>query len=334
MHQPLGGIGGVASDIKIQAEQHDPHEEAAGRADRAAHRARPSSRSPTTPTATGGSPPRRRRTTASSTTSSPPSRTSPDMWIDPTARAGASRETAMTPYDLSPSDPQGRYILPAFEERTAYGFKKLDPYTKLFEERIIFLGVPIDDASANDVMAQLLTLESIDPDRDIFIYINSPGGSFTALTAIYDTMQFVKPDIQTVCMGQAASAAAVLLAAGTPGKRLRPAELPDPHPPALQRGRRPGERHRDPGQRDPADALAARGDDRPAQRPHPGAGQQGHRARQDPHAPRRPSSTAWSTGSSCPARRPSPKPRPADPSARFAALPVRPRRTASRPTRR
>ena len=97
-----------------------------------------------------------------------------------------------------------------------------------------------------------------------------------------------------------------------PRQAARPAELPDPHPPALQRGRRPGERHRDPGQRDPADALAARGDDRPPQRAHPGAGQQGHRARQDPHAPRRPSSTAWSTGSSCRARRPSPRPRPAD----------------------
>src|SRR5690242_2608535 len=96
----------------------------------------------------------------------------------------------------------------------------MNPYNKLFEERVIFLGVQIDDASANDVMAQLLCLESMDPDRDISVYINSPGGSFTALTAIYDTMQFVKPDIQTVCMGQAASAAAVLLAAGTPGKRM------------------------------------------------------------------------------------------------------------------
>lgn len=117
-------------------------------------------------------------------------------------------------------DPTARYVLPAFEERTSYGFKKLDPYTKLFEERIIFLGAPIDDTSANDVMAQLLTLESMDPDRDISVYINSPGGSFTALTAIYDTLMFVKPDVQTICMGQAASAAAVLLAAGTPGKRL------------------------------------------------------------------------------------------------------------------
>jgi ATP-dependent Clp protease protease subunit len=98
--------------------------------------------------------------------------------------------------------------------------KETTPYNKLFEDRIIFLGVQIDDASANDVMAQLLTLESLDPDRDIYIYINSPGGSFTAMTAIYDTMQFVRPEIQTVCLGQAASAAAVLLASGTPGKRL------------------------------------------------------------------------------------------------------------------
>ncbi|MEI7943687.1 MAG: ATP-dependent Clp protease proteolytic subunit [Actinobacteria bacterium] len=112
-----------------------------------------------------------------------------------------------------------RYVLPQIEERTAYGYKRLDPYTKLFEERIIFLGQGIDDTIANDVMAQLLTLESMDPDRDIMMYINSPGGSFTALTAIYDTMQFVRPDISTVCLGQAASAAAILLAGGAKGKR-------------------------------------------------------------------------------------------------------------------
>ncbi len=116
--------------------------------------------------------------------------------------------------------PQSRYILPEFEERTSYGFKRHNPYTKLFEDRIVFLGVQVDDASADDVMAQLLVLESQDPDRDITMYINSPGGSFTALTAIYDTMQYIKPNIQTVCLGQAASAAAVLLAAGAPGKRL------------------------------------------------------------------------------------------------------------------
>ena len=116
--------------------------------------------------------------------------------------------------------PSSRYVLPSFVERTSYGMKESNPYNKLFEERIIFLGVQIDDASANDVMAQLICLESTDPDRDIIMYINSPGGSFTALTAIYDTMMFVRPDISTVCMGQAASAAAVLLAAGTPGKRM------------------------------------------------------------------------------------------------------------------
>jgi ATP-dependent Clp protease protease subunit len=116
--------------------------------------------------------------------------------------------------------PQGRYVLPEFRERTSTGERIHNPYTKLFEERIIFLGVQIDDASADDVMAQLLCLESMDPERDIQIYINSPGGSYTAMTAIYDTMQFVKPQVQTVCLGQAASAAAVLLAAGAPGKRF------------------------------------------------------------------------------------------------------------------
>lgn len=121
---------------------------------------------------------------------------------------------------IRPGDINGRYVLPSFVERTSYGVKEMNPYNKLFEDRIIFLGVQIDDASANDVMAQLLTLESLDPDRDISMYINSPGGSFTAMTAIYDTMQFVRPEIQTVCLGQAASAAAVLLAGGTPGKRF------------------------------------------------------------------------------------------------------------------
>ena len=125
-----------------------------------------------------------------------------------------------TPGGIAPANPSSRYILPQFEERTAYGFKRQDPYAKLFEDRIIFLGVQIDDASADDVMAQLLVLESQDPERDITLYINSPGGSQTSLTAIYDTMQYIKPEVQTVCLGQAASAAAVLLAAGQPGKRL------------------------------------------------------------------------------------------------------------------
>ena len=122
--------------------------------------------------------------------------------------------------DLADRMPTSRYILPSFEERTAYGFKRQDPYAKLFEDRIIFLGVQVDDASADDIMAQLLVLESQDPDRDIVMYINSPGGSFTAMTAIYDTMQYIRPQIMTVVLGQAASAAAVIAAAGEPGKRL------------------------------------------------------------------------------------------------------------------
>ena len=119
--------------------------------------------------------------------------------------------------DLSPSM---NYYIPQWEERTSYGFRRIDPYAKLFEDRIIYLGTPISDDVANAVIAQLLCLQSMNPDQDISIYINSPGGSFTALTAIYDTMKFIKPDVQTVCIGQAASAAAILLAAGTRGKRL------------------------------------------------------------------------------------------------------------------
>ena len=133
--------------------------------------------------------------------------------------------------------PSSRYILPQFEERTSYGTKRQDPYTKLFEDRIIFLGIQVDDASAGDIIAQLIVLESQDPDRDILMYINSPGGSFTALTAIYDTMQYIKPDVQTFVIGQAASAAAVILAAGAPGKRFA---LPNArvliHQPALAGG--------------------------------------------------------------------------------------------------
>jgi ATP-dependent Clp protease protease subunit len=132
---------------------------------------------------------------------------------------------------------EARYVLPSFVERTPYGIKEMNPYNKLFEERIIFLGVQIDDASANDVMAQLITLESIDPERDILMYINSPGGSMTSMMAIYDTMQYIQPEIQTFCLGQAASAAAVLLAAGTKGKRMA---LPNSriliHQPAVESG--------------------------------------------------------------------------------------------------
>jgi ATP-dependent Clp protease protease subunit len=147
-----------------------------------------------------------------------------------------AEETSVT-HPIIRHPAQARYVLPSFVERTSYGIKEMNPYNKLFEERIIFLGVQIDDASANDVMAQLITLESIDPDRDILMYINSPGGSMTSMMAIYDTMQYIQPEIQTFCLGQAASAAAVLLSAGTKGKRMA---LPNSriliHQPAVESG--------------------------------------------------------------------------------------------------
>ena len=127
-------------------------------------------------------------------------------------QAAAAREAAFAP--------QNRYVLPQFEEKTPYGFKRQDPYTRLFEDRIIFMGVQVDDTSADDIMAQLLVLESQDPNRDVMMYINSPGGSMTAMTAIYDTMQYIKCDVSTICVGMAASMGAFLLAAGTKGKRI------------------------------------------------------------------------------------------------------------------
>jgi ATP-dependent Clp protease protease subunit len=114
----------------------------------------------------------------------------------------------------------GQYTIPTVVERTALGERAYDIYSRLLSDRIIFLGTEIDDGVANVVMAQLLHLESASPDLEIILYINSPGGTYSALTAIYDTMQYVQPDVATVCIGQASSAAAVLLAAGTPGRRL------------------------------------------------------------------------------------------------------------------
>jgi ATP-dependent Clp protease, protease subunit len=113
----------------------------------------------------------------------------------------------------------GQYTIPTVVERTALGERASDIYSRLLSERIVFLGTEIDDGVANVVMAQLLHLESVSSDQEISLYINSPGGTFSALTAIYDTMQFVRPDVATICIGQASSAAAVLLAAGAPGKR-------------------------------------------------------------------------------------------------------------------
>ena len=111
------------------------------------------------------------------------------------------------------------YVIPTVFEQTSRGERHFDIYSRLLKDRIIFLGTPIDDTIANLIMAQFLHLESEDPDKDIFLYINSPGGSITSLFAIYDTMQYIKPDVSTVCMGMAASAAAVILAGGAKGKR-------------------------------------------------------------------------------------------------------------------
>jgi ATP-dependent Clp protease protease subunit len=120
---------------------------------------------------------------------------------------------------VAPSSPLN-YLIPTVIEQTNRGERAFDIYSRLLQERIVFLGTPVNDEISNVVMAQLLHLESEDSDKDIAIYINSPGGSITALFAIYDTIEYIKPDVQTICMGQAASAAAVLLAAGTPGKRF------------------------------------------------------------------------------------------------------------------
>jgi ATP-dependent Clp protease protease subunit len=111
------------------------------------------------------------------------------------------------------------YLVPIVIEQTNRGERSFDIYSRLLKDRIVFLGTPIDDGVANLIMAQLIHLESEDPDKDINMYINSPGGDITSLFAVYDTMQYIKPDVSTVCMGQAASAAAVLLAAGSRGKR-------------------------------------------------------------------------------------------------------------------
>ncbi|GGR34307.1 ATP-dependent Clp protease proteolytic subunit [Streptomyces roseolus] len=115
---------------------------------------------------------------------------------------------------------EARHVLPEFSERTSYGTRTLDPYAKLLENRIVFLGTAVDDVAASDVIAQLLHLDHADPGRDIALYLNSPGGSVTAMTAIHDTMRGLVSDVETTCLGQAGSTAAVLLAAGAPGKRM------------------------------------------------------------------------------------------------------------------
>ena len=146
--------------------------------------------------------------------------------------------------------------MPYVVEQTHRGERSYDIYSRLLKDRIVFIGTAIDDDVANIVTAQLLFLESEDPEKDVSIYINSPGGSVTAGLAIYDTMQYVKPPVSTICLGQAASMAAVLLSAGAEGQALRGAQRPHHDPPALRRLLRPGQRHRDPG---PGGAAAQAG---------------------------------------------------------------------------
>ena len=194
MHQPSGGIGGSASDIRIQAEQSLLLKKRLNEL-QSKH--------------TG------------QTIEQIEDRLRPRPLVHPGRGQGVRLHRPRHLPSGRRQEGQGlmSYYIPQWEERTSYGFRRIDPYAKLFEDRIIFLGTPISDDVANAVMAQLLCLQQMDPDRDIQLYINSPGGSFTAMTAIYDTMRYLKPDVQTVCLGQAASAAAVILAAGAPGKR-------------------------------------------------------------------------------------------------------------------
>ena len=223
MHQPSGGLGGTASDIRIQAEQ-SLHIKTVMQRLIAEHTGQ-------TLDQIEADSDRDRWFTAEDAQRLRPDRPRVRLGCaDPLARSPQpvkDRVPMTTPFGApvpmaqsTQFAPTMDYYIPQWEERTSYGMRRIDPYTKLFEDRIIFLGTPISDEIANAVMAQLLCLQQMDADRDIEIYINSPGGSFTALTAIYDTMRYVKPDVRTVCLGQAASAAAVILAAGTKGKRL------------------------------------------------------------------------------------------------------------------
>jgi len=153
-------------------------------------------------------------------------------------------------------------LVPIVVEQTNRGERAYDIYSRLLKDNIIFLGTPVTDEIANLVIAQMLFLQAEDPEKDISLYINSPGGSITSGLAIYDTIQFIKPDVMTICIGQAASMAALLLAAGAPGMRysqhgrrraghaLQPAPRPHPHPPAHGRVPGPGHRHRHPRPRD------------------------------------------------------------------------------------
>ena len=163
-------------------------------------------------------------------------------------------------------------LVPMVVEQTSRGERAFDIYSRLLNERIVFLGTPVTDEIANLIVAQLLHLESEDPDKDISIYINSPGGSVYAGLAIYDTMQFIKPDVQTICVGIAMSMGALLLSGGAEGKRMALPEREDPDPPGLLGLPGPGHGHRDPRQGDHRRAPAPGRDPRQAHRPGPREG--------------------------------------------------------------
>ena len=183
-------------------------------------------------------------------------------------------------------------LVPMVVEQTARGERSFDIYSRLLAQRIIFLGEPVTEDLANLIIAQLLHLESDDPEKDVSLYINSPGGSAYAGLAIYDTMQFIKPDVQTICYGIAMSAGSLILTGGAKGQTDGAAQQPHPHPPAERRLRRPVERHRDPRQGDPRPARAPRPDLRQAHRPVGGADPPRHGTRQILPARRTRSSTA------------------------------------------
>ena len=204
-------------------------------------------------------------------------------------------------------------LVPTVLEQSPRGERAFDIYSRLLKERIIFFTGALDENVANLLIAQLLHLEADDPDKDIRLYINSPGGDMVALFAVYDTMQVVRADVSTVCIGQAASAAAVILAGGAEGKRFALPERPGADPPAPRRRAGPVDRHRDPG---PRDGAAAGADDRGARAPHPpDRGAHPHRHRPRLHRPRRGGHrpTASSTTSSRSPSSARSRPSPADP---------------------
>ena len=187
-------------------------------------------------------------------------------------------------------------LIPMVVEQSPRGERSFDIYSRLLNERIVFIGTPVDDQVANLVVAQLLHLESEDDQKDISLYINSPGGVVYSGLAIYDTMQFVKPDVQTICFGVAMSMGSLLLAGGAPGKRMALPEQPHPHPPALGRLPGPGGGHRDPRTRDAGAAPSRRRDLRAPHRPERSSASTTTWTGTATSRPSRHGSTGWSTG--------------------------------------